>query len=74
MIFDDYENELAILDFIQVFVDTLDKTFVDVNEIDILYNPKKVYYVLEELVMDGQIIQMSVKEAVNGLKACSEFD
>ena len=72
--FDADENELSMIDFLQVFIDTLNKVFVDVNELDILYNPKKVYFALEELVMDGQVIQMSVTEAVNGLKACEDYD
>ncbi|XP_047155297.1 AP-3 complex subunit sigma isoform X2 [Vigna umbellata] len=41
-IFDSSENELAMLDLIQVFVETLDKCFRNVCELDIVFNYSKV--------------------------------
>ncbi|XVE82622.1 hypothetical protein DITRI_Ditri16bG0020600 [Diplodiscus trichospermus] len=41
-VFDSYENELAVLDLMQVFVETLDKCFKNVCELDIVYNYSKV--------------------------------
>jgi AP-3 complex subunit sigma len=39
---DKAENELAILDLIQLFVEVLDKAFKNVCELDIVYNFNKV--------------------------------
>ncbi|KAH7520038.1 hypothetical protein FEM48_Zijuj08G0101300 [Ziziphus jujuba var. spinosa] len=38
------ENELAMLDLIQVFVETLDKCFKNVCELDMVFNYSKVVY------------------------------
>ncbi|CAL5377171.1 unnamed protein product [Camellia sinensis] len=40
-IFDSAENELAMLDLMQVFVETLDKCFSNVCELDIVFNFNK---------------------------------
>ena len=36
------ESELGLLDLIQVFVETLDKVFENVCELDIIFNSPKV--------------------------------
>ncbi|XP_052196525.1 AP-3 complex subunit sigma-like isoform X3 [Diospyros lotus] len=40
-VFDSSENELAMLDLIQVFVETLDKSFKNVCELDIVFSYNK---------------------------------
>ena len=44
MIFDSNENQLALLDLIHVFVELLDKLFLNVCELDVLYNPETVIF------------------------------
>ena len=39
---DDAESELAVLDLIQVLVEVLDKSFENVCELDLIFNPDKV--------------------------------
>ncbi|KAG9158823.1 hypothetical protein Leryth_013716, partial [Lithospermum erythrorhizon] len=41
IVFDSSENELAMLDLIQVFVETLDRCFNNVCELDIVFNFSK---------------------------------
>ncbi|KAG8096902.1 hypothetical protein GUJ93_ZPchr0013g33918 [Zizania palustris] len=41
-VFDSSENELAMLDLVQVFVETLDKCFKNVCELDVVFNFNKV--------------------------------
>ena len=41
-VIDDAESELAVLDLIQVLVEVLDKTFENVCELDLIFNPDKV--------------------------------
>nr|CAB3496578.1 unnamed protein product [Digitaria exilis] len=40
-VFDNSENELAMLDLVQVFVETLDRCFKNVCELDIVFNFNK---------------------------------
>jgi len=51
---DSSESELGILDLIQVFVETLDKCFENVCELDLIFHVDKVHYILNELVMGGK--------------------
>jgi len=41
-IVDESESELGILDLIQVFVETLDRCFENVCELDIIFNMERV--------------------------------
>ncbi|CAL5329087.1 unnamed protein product [Camellia sinensis] len=53
-IFDSAENELAMLDLMQVFVETLDKCFSNVCELDIVFNFNKcAYYFIMKAVGKG---------------------
>jgi AP-3 complex subunit sigma len=54
---DESESELGILDLIQVFVETLDKCFESVCELDIIFNVDKVHYILQEVVMGGMVLE-----------------
>ena len=51
------ENELAILEFIHALVETLDKYFENVCELDIMFNLEKAHFLLDEMVMNGYIIE-----------------
>jgi len=66
---DESESELGILDLIQVFVESLDKCFENVCELDLIFHTDKVHYILDEIVMGGMVLETSLKEiikAVNG--------
>lgn len=52
-IVDDQESELAILDLIQTFVESLDRCFTEVNELDLIFNWQTLESVLEEIVQGG---------------------
>ena len=51
---DKSESELAILDLIQVFVETLDKCFENVCELDLIFHSEKVHFILDEICMGGK--------------------
>eukprot|EP01016_Furgasonia_blochmanni_P013421 TRINITY_DN1684_c0_g1_i5.p1 TRINITY_DN1684_c0_g1~~TRINITY_DN1684_c0_g1_i5.p1 ORF type:complete len:253 (+),score=75.96 TRINITY_DN1684_c0_g1_i5:1-759(+) len=53
----DDENELAYLEFIHNLVETLDKYFENVCELDIMFNIEKAHYMLDEMVMNGFIVE-----------------
>jgi AP-3 complex subunit sigma len=67
---DSSESQLAILDLIQVFVETLDRVFENVCELDLIFHCDKVQHVLMELVMGGMVVETSKEEifrAVNDM-------
>ncbi len=51
------QNELGILEFIHAFVETLDKYFENVCELDIMFNIEKAHFILDEMVTNGQIVE-----------------
>ena len=54
---DEDVNELAYLEFIHNLVETLDKYFENVCELDIMFNIEKAHFVLDEMVMNGSIFE-----------------
>jgi len=65
------DNELIVLEVIHRYVEILDKYFGNVCELDIIFNFEKAYFVLDELILGGEIQETS-KNAV--LKAISQQD
>lgn len=59
---DSSESELGILDLIQVFVETLDKCFENVCELDLIFHSDSVHHILNELVMGGMVLQTNMNE------------
>jgi len=53
----DEENELGILEFIHALVETLDKYFESVCELDIMFNLEKAHFIVDEMVMNGHIVE-----------------
>eukprot|EP00361_Fabrea_salina_P004065 CAMPEP_0202425548 /NCGR_PEP_ID=MMETSP1345-20130828/173_1 /ASSEMBLY_ACC=CAM_ASM_000843 /TAXON_ID=342563 /ORGANISM="Fabrea Fabrea salina" /LENGTH=125 /DNA_ID=CAMNT_0049035803 /DNA_START=91 /DNA_END=468 /DNA_ORIENTATION=+ len=59
---DKEDNELLVLDVIHFFVEVLDKYFKNVCELDIIFNFHKAYYILDEMIVGGHIIETSKKQ------------
>ncbi|XP_012368402.1 AP-4 complex subunit sigma-1 [Octodon degus] len=51
------ENEMAIYEFISNFVEVLDAYFSQVSELDIMFNLDKVHIILDEMVLNGCIVE-----------------
>eukprot|EP00045_Choanoeca_perplexa_P022709 m.10662 g.10662 ORF g.10662 m.10662 type:complete len:146 (+) comp9644_c0_seq1:176-613(+) len=54
---DHHENELAMLEFIHMAVETLDKYFDGVSELDIMFNIEKAHFILDEMITNGEIVE-----------------
>ena len=65
---DQQESELGILDLIQVFVETLDKCFEAVCELDLIFNSEKVHYVLDEVIMGGMVLETNIGSILQGVR------
>ena len=62
------DNDLAILEFIHLLVDVLDLFFTDVCELDLVFNFHKVYMLLDEMIMAGEIQEVSRKVILDRLQ------
>jgi AP-3 complex subunit sigma len=62
MIIDDLENELAMLDFINVVIGVLDDVFKGVCELHLIMNPEKIYFLVDEMISGGSVIETSRSE------------
>merc|ERR1712109_376592 len=62
---DSSESELGILDLIQVFVETLDKCFENVCDLDLIFHMDKVHFILNEMIMGGMVLETSLQEIVS---------
>uniref|UniRef100_A0A8C6ZB60 AP-3 complex subunit sigma-2-like n=1 Tax=Nothoprocta perdicaria TaxID=30464 RepID=A0A8C6ZB60_NOTPE len=71
---DSCESELGILDLIQVFVETLDKCFENVCELDLIFHMDKVHYILQELVLGGMVLETDMTEIVAHADAQSKLE
>jgi len=71
---DGQENELSMLEYIHLFVEILDKYFGSVCELDIVYNFYKVYSILDDLVVAGEVIEASRELIVKKQKELEFYD
>ena len=62
---DDDINELAMLEFIHNMVETLDKYFENVCELDIMFNIEKAHFIVDEIVMSGYIVETNKTNILN---------
>ena len=47
---------------IQVFVETLDKCFESVCELDIIFHSDKVHFILDEIVLGGLVLETNLSD------------
>ncbi|EGF82035.1 hypothetical protein BATDEDRAFT_23280 [Batrachochytrium dendrobatidis JAM81] len=59
------ESELGILDLIQVFVEALDRTFVNVCELDLIFRPEDVSQILGEVISGGLVLETNIQEIMS---------
>jgi len=66
------DNELAMLEAIHLFVEVLDVFFGNVCELDLVFKFEKVYMILDEMFLAGEIMETS-KPAILGRMATLEL-
>ncbi|XP_041009121.1 AP-3 complex subunit sigma [Juglans microcarpa x Juglans regia] len=74
LVFDSSENELAMLDLIQVLVETLDKCFKNVCELDLVFNYSKIHTILDEIFFGGQVLETSSAEVMKAVEEISKLE
>mmetsp|Transcript_11195 Transcript_11195/g.21076 ORF Transcript_11195/g.21076 Transcript_11195/m.21076 type:complete len:197 (-) Transcript_11195:79-669(-) len=68
------DNELSYLESIHLFVELLDSYFANVCELDIVFNFNKVYMILDEYMLAGEIEETSKKEILDRVKFLEKLD
>nr|ACO15306.1 AP-1 complex subunit sigma-2 [Caligus clemensi] len=63
------DNELVVLEVIHRYVELLDKYFGSVCELDIIFNFEKAYFMLDELLLGGEIQETSKKYVLKAISA-----
>jgi len=58
------DNELLALEVIHRYVEEMDKYYGNVCELDIIFNFQRAYYILDEIVVAGELIESSRREPV----------
>ena len=62
------DNELSHLELIQLLVEILDQYFGNVCELDLIFNFHKVYGVIDEVIIGGEVAETSKTVILNTLR------
>uniref|UniRef100_A0A7S4IKL5 AP complex subunit sigma n=1 Tax=Odontella aurita TaxID=265563 RepID=A0A7S4IKL5_9STRA len=68
------DNELSYLETIHLFVELLDSYFSNVCELDIVFNFNKVYSILDEYMLAGEIEETSKREILDRVKFMEKME
>lgn len=66
------ESELGILDLIQVFVESLDRCFENVCELDLIFHFDEVHAILNEVIQGGLVVETNINEIVAAAQATAK--
>jgi len=66
---DPADNELIALETIHHFVEVLDRYFGNVCELDLIFNFHKAYFILDEVMMAGEVQETSKKSSSANIKS-----
>nr|XP_034905362.1 AP-1 complex subunit sigma-1-like [Populus alba] len=64
MCVDEKDNELEVLDIIHHYVEILDRYFGSVCELDLIFNFHKAYYILDEILIAGELQESSKRSVI----------
>eukprot|EP01120_Amphizonella_sp_Union-15-10_P011281 TRINITY_DN473_c0_g3_i2.p1 TRINITY_DN473_c0_g3~~TRINITY_DN473_c0_g3_i2.p1 ORF type:complete len:170 (-),score=30.21 TRINITY_DN473_c0_g3_i2:109-618(-) len=64
---DENESELSVLDVMDVFVEGLKCVFRNPTEFDLFKNVEKVYYLIDEVVQGGMVLETNLDEILRAL-------
>ena len=63
------DNELITLEIVHQFVEILDKYFGNVCELDLIFNFHKAYFILDELLLAGELAEPSKRSVSRVVEA-----
>jgi len=68
------DNELNYLETIHLFVELLDSYFSNVCELDIVFNFNRVYSILDEFMLAGEVQETSKREILDRVKLLEKME
>ncbi|AGO13271.1 AaceriAFR124Wp [[Ashbya] aceris (nom. inval.)] len=69
------DNELLTLEIIHRFVETMDRYFGNVCELDIIFNFTRAYNILDELIMcDGSFVESSKTDVLKNMATMDSIE
>ncbi|BAT80924.1 hypothetical protein VIGAN_03055200 [Vigna angularis var. angularis] len=66
---DEEDNELETLTIIHHYVETLDRYFGSVCELDLIFNFHKAYFILDEILLAGAMQETSKRKTLRLIAA-----
>jgi hypothetical protein len=63
------DNELITLEIVHRYVEQMDKYYGNVCELDIIFNFQKAYFILDELLLAGEMQESSKKNVLRVISA-----
>lgn len=57
-----------------MFVETLDKVFQNVCELDLIFHSDKVHYILDEIVMGGMVLETNSAAIIDAVTEMSQLE
>ncbi|KFK32918.1 hypothetical protein AALP_AA6G306000 [Arabis alpina] len=68
------DNELAYLECIHLFVEILDHFFSNVCELDLVFNFHKVYLILDEFILAGELQETSKRAIIERMSELEKLE
>jgi AP-2 complex subunit sigma-1 len=68
------ENELSILEFIHFLVEILDSYFNNVCELDLIFHFDKVYQIIDDLIINGEISEVNSQLIIEKIKQADKLE
>lgn len=68
------DNELLLMETIHLFVELLDQYFSNVCELDIVFHFNKVYAILDEYILAGEVQETSKKVILERMRELEKLE
>jgi len=68
------DNELSSFELIHLFVELLDGFFGNVCELDLVFKFEKVYQILDELILGGELVDSATSNLLPVIKAADRSE
>lgn len=68
------DNELLTLETIHFLVETLDMYFKNVREVDIINNFYKVYEIMDNYIVAGEVMDVNKAEIINRIRELEKLN
>lgn len=70
---DEEDNELLTMELLHMYVEILDKYFGAVCELDLIFNFNRAYWILDELVVAGEVQEVSKVEVLRAARSADKL-